>query len=285
MIGLERGTVKLFDHDEAWETEAVRTIKMLRGIFGETAVSAQHIGSTAIPFIKAKPIIDIVVGVTSLKKTEALTPSLEERGFIKRADEEDHMLFTCVGETENVRTHHVHVVPYGESLWVNYISFRDYLIANPDVAKAYEGLKMELAEKYPSDREAYTDAKHDFIRHATRKAVVYHYLGKTVHIGIDRPIGFLHEKKPESILYPINYGYIPKVMGGDDEELDVYLLGVSEPVSEYTCRIIGIVHRSDDVEDKLIGAPEGVTFTAEEMEKAVRFQEKYHESYVEALAF
>jgi inorganic pyrophosphatase len=115
-----------------------------------------------------------------------------------------------------------------------------------------------------------------------RKAQVYSYLGKTVTIGIDRPIGFVHEKKDGTKLtYPINYGYIPEVLGGDDEELDVYLLGVDAPVEGYTCRIIGIVHRKNDVEDKLVGAPEGVTFTADEMMQGVLFQEKYYDSYVE----
>ena len=117
-----------------------------------------------------------------------------------------------------------------------------------------------------------------------RKAQVYSYLGKTVTIGIDRPIGFVHEKKDGTKLtYPINYGYIPEVLGGDDEELDVYLLGVDAPVEGYTCRIIGIVHRKNDVEDKLVGAPEGVSFTAAEMTEAVHFQEQYYDSYVEML--
>lgn len=117
-----------------------------------------------------------------------------------------------------------------------------------------------------------------------RKAQVYSYLGKTVTIGIDRPIGFVHEKKDGTRLtYPINYGYIPGVLGGDDEELDVYLLGVDHPVESYTCRIIGIVHRKNDVEDKLVGVPEGMSFTAAEMTEAVHFQEQYYDSYVETL--
>ena len=81
-----------------------------------------------------------------------------------------------------------------------------------------------------------------------RKAQVQSYLGKTVTIGIDRPIGYVHVKEKYSLTYKINYGYIPGVLGGDDEELDVYLLGVDEPVEEYTARIIGIVHRENDVE-------------------------------------
>ena len=98
---------------------------------------------------------------------------------------------------------------------------------------------------------------------------------------MDRPIGTPHPKHPD-IIYPINYGYIPEVYGGDGEELDVYLLGVNERVEEYTAKIIGIVHRKNDVEDKLAAAPEGISFTAKEIEEMINFQEQYYDSYVEA---
>ena len=108
------------------------------------------------------------------------------------------------------------------------------------------------------------------------------YLSQMVTIGIDRPIGYVHRKGEKTLVYPINYGYIPGVLGGDGEELDVYLLGVSEPVETYTGRIIGIVYRADDVEDKLIMAPDGMDFTVAEMAAAVEFQEKYYHSHVES---
>lgn len=102
------------------------------------------------------------------------------------------------------------------------------------------------------------------------------YLGKSVTIGIDRPLGYVHHKGEKTLVYPINYGYIPDVLGGDGEELDVFLLGVDTPVQTFTGRIIGIVFRADDVEDKLVMAPEGKTFSAEEIARAVYFQEKYY---------
>ena len=114
-----------------------------------------------------------------------------------------------------------------------------------------------------------------------RKALVQSYLGKTVEIGIDRPIGYVHHKGEKTLVYPLTYGYIPGVLGGDGEELDVFLLGVDYPVEVYTGRIIGIVYRADDVEDKLIMAPEGMDFTVEEMTAAIHFQEKYYDSHVE----
>ena len=116
-----------------------------------------------------------------------------------------------------------------------------------------------------------------------RHAQVEAYLGQTVTIEIDRPIGYEHHKGEKTLLYPINYGYIPGVLGGDDEELDVFLIGVDHPVSSYTGQIIGIVYRADDVEDKLIMAPIGQSVTAEEMARAVYFQEKYYHTTIRAL--
>lgn len=115
-----------------------------------------------------------------------------------------------------------------------------------------------------------------------RKALVRSYLGKTVRIEMDRPIGTVHPKHPD-IIYPINYGCIPGVLGGDGEELDVYLLGVDTPVTEYTAKIIAIVHRLNDEEDKLVAAPDGMSFSAEEIFEAVRFQEQFYDSRIEAL--
>ena len=116
-----------------------------------------------------------------------------------------------------------------------------------------------------------------------RKALVKSYLGKTITIKIDRPIGYVHKKENYCLTYPINYGYLPGVIGGDVEELDVYLLGVDKPVTEYRVKIIGIAHRENDIEDKLIAAPVGLNFTKEEIEQAINFQEQYYETHIEII--
>lgn len=107
------------------------------------------------------------------------------------------------------------------------------------------------------------------------------YLGKTVNIVIDRPLGSAHPQFP-GLIYPVNYGYIPETVGGDGEEIDVYLLGVSEPVREYTAKIIGIIYRENDDEYKLAAAPEGVVFNQAEIAEAVHFQEKYFKTEIDA---
>lgn len=114
-----------------------------------------------------------------------------------------------------------------------------------------------------------------------RKAQVKSYLGKLVDIKIDRPVGYIHHKEKYDLVYPINYGYVPEVFGGDGEELDVYVLGIDVPVDGCRVRIIGIAHRENDIEDKLIGAPDGLSFSAEEIASAIDFQEKYYKTHIE----
>ncbi len=116
-----------------------------------------------------------------------------------------------------------------------------------------------------------------------RHLLVKSYLGKMLTVKIDRPIGHIHKKENYSLTCPINYGYIPGVIGGDGEELDVYLLGVDIPVTEYTGKIIGIVYRENDIEDKLIMAPDGVEFMQNEIEEQIHFQERYYKTEIEAL--
>ena len=116
-----------------------------------------------------------------------------------------------------------------------------------------------------------------------RKQLVRSYLGKVVEIKIDRPIGYVHKKETYELHYPINYGYIPDVFGGDGEELDVYLIGVDKPVKTYRAKIIGIIHRHNDVEDKLVACPISAKFDQARIQRDVEFQEKYYETHVEPL--
>ena len=104
-------------------------------------------------------------------------------------------------------------------------------------------------------------------------------LGKTVKVIIDRPMGTYHPKHKD-LYYPINYGYIEGIIAPDGEEQDAYILGVDEAVSEFTGKIIAIIKRLDDVEEKWVVAPEGMTFTKEEIMKQVEFQEKHFKTEI-----
>ena len=104
-------------------------------------------------------------------------------------------------------------------------------------------------------------------------------LGQTVTVIIDRPMGTYHPKHKD-MYYPVNYGYIPGIMAPDGEEQDAYVLGVNEPVNEFSGMIIAIIHRLDDVEEKWVCAPDGMTFTKEEIAKQLHFQEQYFDSEI-----
>lgn len=104
-------------------------------------------------------------------------------------------------------------------------------------------------------------------------------IGKIVTVTVDRPLGSYHPKNKD-MYYPVNYGYVEGVMAPDGEEQDVYILGVNEAVEKLTGTIIAIVHRNDDVEEKWVVVPKGVTFDKSEIEKMIFFQEQYFDSEV-----
>ena len=99
------------------------------------------------------------------------------------------------------------------------------------------------------------------------------YLGKEITIKIDRPLGTRHPK--HNFIYLLNYGYVPNTISGDGEELDAYLLGVFEPVDEYHGRVIAIIHRTNDNDDKLVVVPDGVNYTDNQIIALTEFQERF----------
>ena len=170
-IGLKRGIVRLADHQAVWADYAAETIRLLREILGDAADDIQHVGSTSIPGIKAKPIIDIAVATMDYERVLSWCEELSAQGVHLRFDERPGQLLFVMGDfVEDTRTHHIHVVQTGSKEWRGYLAFRDYLRANPDMAKEYEQTKMTLAERYPSSREAYTEGKAAFITGVLRVA-------------------------------------------------------------------------------------------------------------------
>ena len=163
-LGLKRGTVQLEPHDKQWDDVAVQTIKTLKSILGDDAIDIQHIGSTAIPAIKAKPIIDIAVGVTDFEKIMSHNEQLEKEGIFYRGSDVEHQVLYVMGDMEtDIRTQHIHVVKWNGTEWKNYIHFRDYLNANENMALQYAKLKEELESKYADYRVAYTKGKQNMI--------------------------------------------------------------------------------------------------------------------------
>ena len=104
-------------------------------------------------------------------------------------------------------------------------------------------------------------------------------LGSVVKVIVDRPLGTYHPEHKD-IYYSVNYGYIPGVMAPDGEEQDAYILGVNEPVKEFVGKVIAIIHRMDDVEEKWVVAPDKDSFTKEEIMRQVAFQEQYFQTEI-----
>ena len=171
MIGLKRGTVELLPHNPLWEDVAAETIKKLKSLLYDAAVDIQHVGSTSIRNICAKPIIDIAVGVNTLDSIKPYIELLKKNGIIFRKEDVKEQLLFVIGDFEKeFRTHHIHVVEWNSIAWNNYINFRDYLNAFPEYAKEYDDLKKKLALEFADNRGNYTAGKQEFIDRILKQA-------------------------------------------------------------------------------------------------------------------
>lgn len=168
MIGLKRGTVKLLRYNPKWRVSALEEIDVLKKAIGSIALDIQHIGSTAIPGMSAKPIIDIDVAVKSLKLLNDLIVPLKKLGYRYRVGELEKRLFVK-GPNEKI-TYHLHVIELDSDLWNNDLLFRDFLRKNKKEAKQYSELKKELASKFYNDRKSYSSGKEDLIKAILVKA-------------------------------------------------------------------------------------------------------------------
>jgi len=158
--------IELVPYDSAWpkKFEAERT--RLLSLFADDFVGIEHFGSTAIPGMTAKPIIDILGGVETLTGVDALSTRLCELGYSTSAEVNaslsDRKWF--MRWADGRRTHHLHVVVHGGGVWRERLAFRDRQRADAEAAARYESLKTSLATKHRDDREAYTAAKANFVR-------------------------------------------------------------------------------------------------------------------------
>lgn len=170
-IGLKRGTVTVEPHRKEWDISAQEIIGRLKNILQNDVIDIQHIGSTSIKSICAKPIIDIVVGVESFDKIMIHNKELMANGVVyRREDHPGQHLYVC-GEADNdIQTHFIHAVIWGQKAWNDYINMRDYLNAHEENAKEYSELKERLASEYPEDRQLYTAGKSILIENILRKA-------------------------------------------------------------------------------------------------------------------
>lgn len=175
-LGLKRGIVKLLPHQEQWDKTAKDTVLTLKALLSGVAIDIQHIGSTAIHGIYAKPIIDIIVGVDNLDSIKPYIELLEQNDIMFRNEDVPGQLLFVIGDDKSdIRTHHIHIVIWNSTVWHNYINFRDYLNAFPEQAKAYEKLKIKLASDFADDRRSYTAGKQELINAILKQAQLNRY--------------------------------------------------------------------------------------------------------------
>lgn len=171
-----REEVSLAPYDPSWPKLFGDEAEFLWATLPQTIIKRiEHFGSTAVPGLAAKPVIDLLVEVTSLEVTrEEVVPLLEALGYdyFWRTDVKVPYPFFIKRDRTGKRTHHIHMVE-ADSKWWDRLYFRDYLRICSDEAQRYESLKRTLAEKFPNDRKGYTDGKSEFIVALTEKAKCY----------------------------------------------------------------------------------------------------------------
>jgi GrpB-like predicted nucleotidyltransferase (UPF0157 family) len=171
----EMDEVEIANYDPRWPILFDEEAKRLRATLDPSLIlGLEHFGSTAVPELSAKPIIDILIAVRSLADAQAsFVEALRNLDYVYWADnpKQDRLFFVKgMPPFGSRRSHHVHVTePHGE-MWQR-LAFRDYLRAHPEEAAAYEQLKRRLATEHPRDREAYTDAKSVYVESVMRKAI------------------------------------------------------------------------------------------------------------------
>jgi GrpB-like predicted nucleotidyltransferase (UPF0157 family) len=168
--------ITLSPYNLEWPLEFAAEKAILQNLLGTKLIAIEHIGSTAIPFIHAKPVIDIMIGVTSVKEiTPEIISSLQNHGYKYIQEFEVCMPYRRYFQKNNsaaVRTHQIHLVEMNSDFWQRHLRFRDYLRAHREDAIRYEKLKQELAKRF-TDTSEYATAKSDFCNEINSKALVF----------------------------------------------------------------------------------------------------------------
>lgn len=163
--------VMIVDYDPQWPILYEEEKARILGVIGHKVVAIEHIGSTAVPGLGAKPIIDIMVAVRHLSEAEQCIEPLQSVGYEYVPEHEDFIPERRYFRKGHPETHrHLHIVEPTSDFWERHLFFRDYLRAHPKVARQYYELKRQLATKSGSDRQTYTDAKTPFIESVITRA-------------------------------------------------------------------------------------------------------------------
>lgn len=163
--------VRMVPHDPKWRQEFRQEAARISAATGSNVVRVHHMGSTAIPTIYAKPVIDILLVVQDLAALDEKQLEMEALGYEARGEYGiAGRRFFRRDDKHGDRTHQVHAFEDGSPQIARHLAFRDYMIAHPETAQEYSDLKRELAAKHPEDIEAYMDGKDEFIQEVDKRA-------------------------------------------------------------------------------------------------------------------
>lgn len=163
-LGLSNGDVGLADHDPRWSCLYADVASEIYRAVNDKGARVEHIGSTSIPGLSAKPLLDIAVGIPEIVADDTITAKLEGIGFEFQMDLGIYGgLFFTVSASPSTKVAHLHVVDIDDFQWRWYLAFRDGLRSDPELAKEYEEIKRSAANANPDDRDAYTKAKFDWV--------------------------------------------------------------------------------------------------------------------------
>ena len=164
MIGQHKKNIDVVPYRSGWKELYEQEANLLKSTLGEKVLRIEHIGSTSIPGMEAKPIIDIMAGVVSLAQATELVPMVEPLGYVYKAlDTTPERMFFAKERTTEYRTHHLNITQQGSGFWKNQIAFRDYLRVHKQVAAEYVDLKKHLARVYSRTLELDRDGKTEFV--------------------------------------------------------------------------------------------------------------------------
>ena len=170
-IGLNNFIVELHDYQIEWEQNAKETIEYFKNIFGDLIVDVEHIGSTSIKSIKAKPIIDLVVGIKDFNNLDNIMEKMKNNGltYCPKRDGPESRMFV-IGDLNGILTHIIHLVEYNGNEWNNKINFRDYMNNNIEKAKEYEKVKIKSMENNTDNVPNYHKSKEQFVIEKIKEA-------------------------------------------------------------------------------------------------------------------
>jgi len=165
--------IRIVDYDSGWPSAASRELARIRKAVGPAAVRLEHVGSTSVPGLAAKPILDLQLSVASIAPTAAYADPLEDLGYLFAPDPGSPDLHFFGKPAERPRSHHVHVCEAGSEHEFRHLAVRDFLRTHSAEVASYAALKRAIAARHPQDRLAYIDAKEEYLTSLEARAVAW----------------------------------------------------------------------------------------------------------------